>query len=75
MDWPTQSPDMNPIENVWKLLGERTKAKNPGNLDDLWTTLQEEWSKITKEVCSHLVKSCSRRCQAVINNKGYNNKY
>ena len=23
MEWAAQSPDMNPIENVWKLLNER----------------------------------------------------
>ena len=39
MDWPDQSPDLNPIQNVWKLLGEKKKARNPGNLEDLWTTL------------------------------------
>jgi len=75
MDWPAQSPDVNPIEKVWKLLGERTKARNSGNLQDFWTALQDEWTKITQEKCSHLVKSCSRRCQAVIDSKGYHTKY
>ena len=28
MEWPVQIPDMNPIENVWKLLNERAKEKN-----------------------------------------------
>ena len=39
MDWPAQSPDMNAIENVWKLLNERSKNRNPSNVDELWTYL------------------------------------
>ena len=35
MDWPSQSPDLNPIENVWKLLNERSKKRNPSNINEL----------------------------------------
>ena len=35
MEWAAQSPDMNPIENIWKLLNERGKKKIPRNVEDL----------------------------------------
>ena len=33
--WPPQRPDMNPIENVWKIIGEKALNRNPQNIDDL----------------------------------------
>ena len=70
MEWLAQSPDMNPIENVWKLLNERAKEKNPRNVEELWTNLKSEWEKISVDECKLLILSCSKRCQAVIESKG-----
>lgn len=74
-EWPPQSPDLNPIENVWKLVGERARKNNPKNQDELWRFLKIEWNKITPSFCKDLVNSCNRRCQAVIDNKGLFTKY
>ena len=63
MDWPPQSPDLNPIENLWKTLGVKVMERNPTNTEDLWVKLQEEWSKISIEDCQELIRSCSRRWQ------------
>ena len=41
LEWPAQSPDMNPIYYVWKVLGERTIEKS----NDLWTTSRAEMEK------------------------------
>ena len=41
MKWPPQIPDMNPIENVWKIIGEKTHYRNPQNIDDLWGFLKK----------------------------------
>ena len=75
MDWPPQSPDLNPIENLWKTLGVKVMERNPTNMEDLWVKLQEEWSKISIEDCQELIRSCSRRCAAVIESKGSFTKY
>ena len=68
---PDQSPDMNPIETVWKLLIERAKEKNPRNVEELWTNLKGELSKISVDECKTLIRSCSKGCQAVLKIKGY----
>ena len=75
MEWPAQSPDMNPIENVWKLLNERAKEKNPRNVEELWTNLKGEWEKISVDKCKTLIRLCSKRCQAIIESKGLQIKY
>ena len=70
MKRPAQSSDMNPIENVWKLLNERDKEKNPRNVEEPWINLKEEWEKISVDEYKTLIRSCSKRCQAVIESKG-----
>lgn len=75
MDWPAQSPDLNPIENVWKMIGERAQTRNPQNQNHLWDLLKEEWEKINPEFCKKLIQSCGRRCSEVIKNKGMFTKY
>ena len=75
MEWLVQRPDINPIENVWKLLNERTKEKNPRNVEELWTKLKGEWEKIYVDECKILIRSCSRRCQAVIESKVLHIRY
>ena len=51
MDWPPQSPDINPIENLWKALRVKVMERNPTDTEDLRMKLQEEWSKISIEDC------------------------
>ena len=66
MKWPPQSPDMNPIENVFKIIGEKAQNRNPQNIDDLWGFLKEEWKSITTTFCRKLIGSCGRRYQRKI---------
>ena len=48
MDWPSKSPDINPVENVWALLRDKVKKRDnpPRNLEELIVALQEEWRAI-----------------------------
>ena len=62
MKWPPQSPDINPIENVWRIIVEKAQNRNSQNIDDLWGFLKEEWESITTTFCKlvHVVEDAMR---------------
>jgi transposase len=75
LEWPAQSPDLNPIENLWSILERKVQERSPKSEQQLFDLLQAEWQLMTEEKLSSLVESMPRRCQAVIDNKGYATKY
>jgi len=77
MVWPAQSPDINPIENLWVDLNKTlNKYPNPAKgVHELWERVAEEWNKIPPETCQNLIESMPRRIQAVIKAKGGHTKY
>ncbi len=61
LDWPACSPDLSPIENVWRILKRKMRQRRPRTVAHLKTCLQEEWDKITPETLHHLVSSVPKR--------------
>ena len=43
MSWPAQSPDLNPIENLWSILDRKLKDRRASNEDDLCQVLLVGW--------------------------------
>ncbi len=62
LEWPSQSPDLNPIENLWRELKVRVAKRQPRNLNDLQRICKEEWDKIPPEMCANLVQETSDLC-------------
>uniref|UniRef100_A0A673YSH1 Tc1-like transposase DDE domain-containing protein n=1 Tax=Salmo trutta TaxID=8032 RepID=A0A673YSH1_SALTR len=63
LQWPSQSPDLNPIEHAFHLLKARLWAKHPKNKQELKTAAVKAWQSITREETHHLVMSMGSRFQ------------
>lgn len=75
LDWPSQSPDLNPIEHAFYLLKQAVSKKSPKNKGELKKVVQQAWSALPVAKLESLVLSMPRRLRAVIANKGYATKY
>lgn len=75
LDWPAQSPDLSPIENLWHILKERVRKHNNTSKEALKRTVLQEWASISPEICSKLVATMPQRIANVIKAAGGSIKY
>lgn len=75
LETPPQSPDLNPIENLWEQLDARVRKHTITNKNQLKEVLIQEWNGIEAEVTQKLVNSMPNRLKMVLENKGYPTKY
>ena len=77
MDWPSRSPDLNPIEHAWDLLqraiSSRIRLFNRRN--ELVLALNEEWQRIPQISLRRLIRSMPRRCRADVQARGGHTEY
>ncbi len=75
LDWPANSPDLNPIENLWGIVKRKIRDTRPNNADELKATVKATWASIPPQQCHKLITSMPRRIEAVIKAKGAPTKY
>ena len=72
--WPSQSPDLSVIENVWQILKDKVSQRNPSNREELWRVAVEEWNNIPRERIRSLYGSIPRRMSACVAARGGHTK-
>jgi transposase len=69
--WPPQSPDLAPIENLWKILKDRISARRHRikNTEEMEIAACVEWAQIPKQVLGNLNDSMPHRMKQLKQNK------
>ena len=66
--WPSKSPDMNPIENLWAQMEKALERRpnRPTNEAQLWRAVQQEWANVNMWDVRRLIFSMRRWCTALV---------
>ena len=77
LDWPSRSPDLNPIDHAWDALHRRINARlaQTQTAQQLANALVVEWVRIPRKVIKTLVLSFWTRCTEVIDARGGHTRY
>ncbi len=66
MDWPSMSPDLNPVEHLWGILKQKVEEHNISNIYQLRDVVMEECKRTPVATCEALVNSMSKKVKAVL---------
>ena len=85
MDWPSNSPDLNPIENLWRDLKNRFYLKwkelcsspsaSQASVEMYKTMIQECWTETDWSYIRTLIESMHQRCVDVIEVQGRHTRF
>ena len=72
-----RSPDLNPIEQLWNIIGRalRQHQPPPTNLQNVQIMVTHIWNRLDQNKISKLISSMLRRCEALIRSRGANTRY
>ena len=83
LSWPSYSPDLNPIENVWAVLKHNIEKsikklvvqKKNITQNVFFNIIKKEWDDLENDVIVNTIKSMQARIEACISMEGGHTKY
>lgn len=77
LEWPANSPDLNPIENIWARMVYEWDSINPRTKPNLMNYVCQKWDELRgdRRLIENLIGSMPARLQAVVDNDGFWTKY
>ena len=72
LNWPPQSPDINPIELLWAIIKQKLYSENsfPNSKDELITRVFNIWDEITQDTRENICNGVIHRLRAVVAAEG-----
>ena len=74
-DWPGNSPDLSPIENLWGIMKAKLREMDTSTVDKLKVALQQLWDSFDATTLQNLADSVPRRLAETLKRKGKHTKY
>ena len=69
-DWPANSPQLNPIEQVWSLLQKKIASRMASDHDELVAAIQWAWDSLDQSYLDGQVRSFTSKLKKCIKNRG-----